>query len=346
MSEKKLFISHAHADRVLVNAFVDLLDTGCQIPRGEIFCTSLPDINIEPGQPFIRVIQDNIRTAKRIILMLSPNFYNSEFCLGELGATWALDIPVFPIVIPDMEIGRIGNLLTGVQMDMITDKFHLDRLRDLLKSDHGITDFNTATWTLKRDEFLDELPALLGEIPKPKAVSLQEYEDLKATYETYHQQCRELKKEVERKDQIIAELKKAKDSEQVAGIILQSLPERERFEEMCEEVGSKLHQLHDYVKRAIYHEHKNSGLKLEMYEYQPDADRLIDEGYLIWNEDEKVYCPNSRDRTIAEAQKAIRKLAKFLRSGDVSEEFLEAFHRENGYDLDLDNMRFWKDYLW
>ncbi len=50
-----LFISHAEVDKPLVDPFVDLLQTGIDVPRTSIFCTSLEGMGI-PNTELCRFI--------------------------------------------------------------------------------------------------------------------------------------------------------------------------------------------------------------------------------------------------------------------------------------------------
>ena len=43
--------------------------------------------------------------------MISSNYKKSEICLNEMGAAWALDKRIIPIVFPDVDFESIGWLL-------------------------------------------------------------------------------------------------------------------------------------------------------------------------------------------------------------------------------------------
>lgn len=59
-----LFISHASSDKKLIDAFVDLLQTGIGLNHAQVFCTSLEGLDIPKGKGFINFIHDKIQYAQ------------------------------------------------------------------------------------------------------------------------------------------------------------------------------------------------------------------------------------------------------------------------------------------
>src|SRR5882724_6650056 len=126
----KVFISHASADMPVVDKFADLLIHALGIPISEIFCTSADGLGIETGQDFVDKICENLRGSSLVLLLLSPNYYASKFCIAEMGAAWALGKDVFLLVFPDLDRDP-GVVLLGRQSDRVNWR-GLDNLRDRL----------------------------------------------------------------------------------------------------------------------------------------------------------------------------------------------------------------------
>src|SRR6185369_12860518 len=105
----KLFISHSSKDKPLVDIFVDkILRLGCGVPFEEIYCSSKEGMKTRPGEVWIQDLKRQMQGARLVILLLSPNYYDSVYCLAEMGATWVLDeIKVYPILIPPLTYGKI-----------------------------------------------------------------------------------------------------------------------------------------------------------------------------------------------------------------------------------------------
>lgn len=99
----KIFISHAVADKELVDAFVDFLQTGCGVSHEDIFCSSLEGMTIPEGSSFVQFMEETLRGADFVIMIITPSYYESIFCVCELGATWILQHNNFPLLVPPLD---------------------------------------------------------------------------------------------------------------------------------------------------------------------------------------------------------------------------------------------------
>lgn len=66
-----LFVSHASADKELIDAFVDLLQTGIGLNHDQVFCTSLEGLDIPKGKDFINFIHERMGSS----LLLTLNHF-------------------------------------------------------------------------------------------------------------------------------------------------------------------------------------------------------------------------------------------------------------------------------
>ena len=106
------------------------------------------------------------RTRKSSSSIISPEFLKSQFCLNEVGASWALSLPVYPLLVPPLDYGDVRGVLAGVQAAKIDDKEKLNDLRDDLIEKLGIVPLRTSHWERKRDKFLGKLASLLPQVPR------------------------------------------------------------------------------------------------------------------------------------------------------------------------------------
>lgn len=110
----KVFVSHAVSDKRIVDAFVDLLHSGMNIDFNEIYCTSHG--KLKNGEYFVEEIRQNLINSEVVFLLLSNNFFASNFCLNEMGATWVLGKPLVPILVPPCGFAKLENTaLKGMQ---------------------------------------------------------------------------------------------------------------------------------------------------------------------------------------------------------------------------------------
>ena len=135
-TERKIFISHSSKDENIIQPFIkDILIAGCGLRANNIFCT-LDRSAIKTGEDFRKEIVRNMKECDFILLMISNNYKESEICLNEMGAAWALNNKtVLPFVLPGCEFEDMGFLYKVKQGASIVDKTKLDELyRDICET--------------------------------------------------------------------------------------------------------------------------------------------------------------------------------------------------------------------
>ncbi|MCB9951396.1 MAG: toll/interleukin-1 receptor domain-containing protein [Planctomycetaceae bacterium] len=153
----RIFVSHAAKDAKLVESFVDLLQLGVNVHPDDVFCSSLPGMNIPSGVAFANHIKSQIASPEIVLLLISPEFLKSQFCNNEVGASWALSLPIYPFLVPPVGYGDVRGVLDGVQVSKLDDKEKLNDLRDDLTEKLNLRAFRTSHWERKRDRFLSIL---------------------------------------------------------------------------------------------------------------------------------------------------------------------------------------------
>ena len=135
-TERNIFISHSSKDKNIIQQFnKDILIAGCGLRANNIFCT-LDRSAIKTGEDFRKEIVRNMKECDFILLMISNNYKESEICLNEMGAAWALNNKtVLPFVLPGCEFEDMGFLYKVKQGASIVDKTKLDELyRDICET--------------------------------------------------------------------------------------------------------------------------------------------------------------------------------------------------------------------
>ena len=152
-SAKKIFISHSSKDKTIVEAFTNLLRLGANISLDDIFCTSIDDGRIKNGDDIRLHIQNNVNFADFAILLISPNYKQSEICLNEMGAVWAVDKKVRTYVLPGLQESEVGWLIDTKVAEKINDPVALAALYDEFVKFYKLTG-NTQLWTAQAEKFL------------------------------------------------------------------------------------------------------------------------------------------------------------------------------------------------
>lgn len=167
-----VFLSHASADRVLVDEIADLLQLGSQVPKERLFYTSGAGTGVPTGTPFNTYINERVREAAIVLTILTPAFQESAFCMAEAGAAWALHSNFFPVAVPTLNRSQLTGVFHGAQVRYLDDSEALGELHDRVCKALGLTT-NTEAWERYRARFISRLDPILAEL---QSVSSRENE--------------------------------------------------------------------------------------------------------------------------------------------------------------------------
>ncbi len=177
-SKKRIFISHASKDKELIGKFVDFIFIlGMGMDSEIIAYTSREDTGIPAGESIPQFIQDNVACADIVLLMISGSYKNSEVCLNEMGAAWALNKHIIQILLPNTSFDKLGWLCSLDKALKIDDADSLDGLCEVFadKLDIGI---KPSAWNRNKAAFLSYCstlpPSLLPTVMEPEVVEVIE----------------------------------------------------------------------------------------------------------------------------------------------------------------------------
>lgn len=342
MSKQEIFVSHAERDTALADSLVNLLAVGAFVPKNKIFCSSLEGLGIPAGKDFIDFIKEKLQNPKLVIMLLSPNYYDSIFCLCELGASWALSLDIFPILIPPLDYNDVKAVLTGVECKVITEKASLCELRDKVVRALGI-ESDTACWDKELDIYMDKLKNILEGLPPPSRVSfaehyklVQAYRNVQSDFEKCLLKNEELKKQKEKISQL-------KDIEEVNKIAIESLDDWKKFEALVKNVNEAAKRLPNVVLEAIYYDVSRNTFTLN-WDDNPDqckeAKSAQENGFLKIDDEDGSVTIEEGDPAISATLKQIYALQKFLEE-DAEHEFYKIFSEKYKFYPEISNRRFW-----
>jgi hypothetical protein len=130
----KIFISHSSQDRKYVGELIELLEA-IGLTDDDIICTSFSGYGIDLGENFLDAIKGKLRDVPLVLFVLSENFYASEICLCEMGATWVLTKEHIPVLIPPFDFadmkGAIPPTTNGLK---VNDASKLTELKEKIES--------------------------------------------------------------------------------------------------------------------------------------------------------------------------------------------------------------------
>lgn len=339
-----LFISHAVKDKPLAEALSDLLITGVGLSSSQVFCTSLEGLSIPAGQQFVNFIRNKLTGAQLIVPLLSPNYYESVFCLCELGGSWAIAANIHPLLVPPLQYADIQAVLTGVQLGRIDSDTELSNLRDDVAARFSVS-VPTARWDVKRRAFLGNLTAVLASLPKPSRVSFAQHSELEERYEGALTEMERMNGEIQRLKDAVQELSSLKDAKKAAKVIRKHSTAWESFEAVKKQALSKLRRIPRVAVEALYYKWYGDDFVPDAADHDTwrQAQEAAQRGYVTINEDRGVIEAAETDKSMRLAENALSELSEFLEN--AGESFFEEFERQNGFTPEMANRRFWEGEL-
>ena len=352
MPSKDIFISHAEANKKLADKLVDLIETGIGIQDSKIFCASLEGLGIPSGSNFVDFIKKQISKPKIVILLLTPEYFKSTFCLCELGASWVLSHNIVPLILSPIKYSDIKAVLTGVQVLKIDQKSDLNEMQDQLISTFGIKGKPVARWEVKRDKFLKELSKYIEEHTPLKNISQEDFDNIEKKYKEAVEEMKSMDEQLDQKDELIEKLKQAKDSDEVKEIINNSMDSIKKFETFVAEAKEALSPLPYIVCDALYYYFRDEFLQWPKFRgdsKNEDIREAIENDYLIDNGGEIGLVED--DPEISDAIDSLRNLSDFVLQTEETEEsgdgegFSQYYKETYGHRFNFSSKRFWNEHL-
>ena len=333
-----IFISHASSDALLVDALVQLIEGGIGIASTQIFCTSLEEQGVPPGVDFKSHIKERLGEARTVVAVVSPRYYNSAFCMCELGATWALAKDFIPLLVPPVDYSDLRGTLFGTQVLPVDRDEKLDSMHTVIARLTAHPE-SVVRWNSRKAQFLQKLPDVLKTLKPVTTLSEKDAEQLKSQLKNYKHEFLKADEEIATLKQQIAELVKVKDKQSVDEIRQKYSKGSDRFNELIKNAQKSTSRLPKVVCEALYHYFRDEEFAPD-YDSWHDAPQLAAEQKLL-RQDEGVYSANHSHPKIRKAIDDLEDLRKFLKK--PPDDFAIADY-ENEYEdiLSLSNRTFWE----
>ena len=346
--KSELFISHSVVDSPVAKQFVNLIESGIGIAPDNIFFTSNKGQGIKPGRDFKSSIHNSLDEATIVIALISENYYNSPFCMCELGGAWLQAKELIPILIPPIRFIDMKAVLVGMQALKIGAPEDLDELRDEISERLNFKPLSTPRWNEKRDEFLKILSKKLKKIPPSPVVPREKFDKANAIIAEYESENSEIKNQNVKLHEQNKKLKGAKNSDEVAIIVREDMEDADIFENLIAELKGNLDNIDSVTQETIY-----AGLtgddyfpgRESSYYTWDDVQSSIQYKEVSLNSEENGICPNKNHPKVKKAYNALYELQNWLEK-NASSEFYEWYESENdGFEPDLTDKRFWDTHL-
>lgn len=346
MSKKKqIFISHSGKDEQIVRDFVDLiLNAGMNISTNLIFCSSLEGMKITSGDDWRNAIYDSLISAKINLLIITPNYKESEVCMNEMGAAWVLGGKVFPLIVEPINFATVGVIQQPKQVEKLLNETSLDNIKDEIQKHLEIKSelISSARWTVKKKEFLLKVNDYISKNPFEKPMDKIEFASLVKEKSDLESTITSIIAEKSELDSLIEKLKATKDKTEIKKILIEHSDnsEYEEFESLTESVSKLLTEFHPIINGIIFKTYSNKHLDIKTFAYTEYIDDALAYDYI----NDELYANFDTTPKMRKVKDALDKLNNFMERS-LSDEFLKQYEDDYEEPYALDNRGFWEQVL-
>jgi hypothetical protein len=337
-----IFISHAVADQPLAKLLVEFLKEAVGVPAKSIFCSSVKGHHIPFGEDFNEYIKGKIRNPKLVMLLMTPAYMESSFCLMELGAAWALGSKNLAIVVPPIDYDTVTKTLGLKQAWKITDKPGLIDLRSMItKTVPNLETRIEHDWDGKRTQWAVDLKKILPKLQPATKVDAGEHAETVARLEERDAEVERLETALAGEQDRYAELEKLKDKQEVKALEKKrpaSKALQNEFDELIEAVGESKPKASRAVLRHLIADHFDRAGKINWFSDREDFEDAVKYG-LISNENDRVEWSRSKLTPFRDAIVAVQ---DFLGGEDGAKWRKQ---QDSGVPTDVDDLEFWEYHL-
>ena len=305
---KSVFISHAVRDKALAKEIVDLIEDGMGVPEDEIFCSSLDGYGIPSGQNFVTYIKSQLFQPKVVVLILTPAYFESKFCVSELGAAWIMSHEIFPILVPPLQYDDVKDVLLGIQVAKVDNDIKYNELLSALSAKLKFAPKSQTKWDTKRRSFLKAIEPLLKNVAGPSMVPA-------ATIQAKDEQLAEARSELDASEEEIRELKERltatealKDKAAVA-----ALKPSKNDKHLSEQFNAMTDAIKEYksvlrsrvVLKFVLSDYYSKPYNIDWHSYKEEFEEAVRLEFLELEEGEKVIWSNKKMKALSKMLAAL-----------------------------------------
>jgi len=149
----KIFISHSSLDKEICDAFVNLLE-GIGIPEENIIYSSSPRHGVPANEGIFHFLRQHIAEGITVYYMLSDNYYESVYCLNEMGAAWVTQSDSSTFLLPNFT-GQIKGVIDhNKKAYNLREPLDLIKLKNILVKQNNLQ-ISELKWEEIKNRFLN-----------------------------------------------------------------------------------------------------------------------------------------------------------------------------------------------
>ncbi len=149
MGDIRLFVSHAHSDKEIAMALVDVIEAA-MVPEARILCTShdKPEYREPDNVDISQALRDHLVQSSCVLAILTPNSLKSPWCLFELGGAWARATQTYPLLAGRLSKDDLPAALKGNAAS------HLTNPKEILSTVVSLREF--LDWQIRNSGLAEE----------------------------------------------------------------------------------------------------------------------------------------------------------------------------------------------
>lgn len=165
MSSLRLFISHSSKDVEYVEALINLLRSGLNLPAEQIRCTSVDGFRLPAGADAKVTLRREIHASEAFIGVVSKHSLQSQYVMFELGARWGAGKHLIPLLAPGTKVQDLSGPIADLNALQGYSAAQLQQLVQDLADALNITPSKPAAYQRQLEDVLAieaEPPSLIG----------------------------------------------------------------------------------------------------------------------------------------------------------------------------------------
>ena len=334
-----IFISHSTSDKPIARALMDLLQTQFGLVREDFFLTS--DEELRVGGDWIEQIRVEMKDAKVVLALITPNYLESQFCLCELGAAWINEQALIPVIVPPLDHNALNETpyRSWAQSNILNSLEDMLRLGDTIKDLTGKHVSMTRFSTRATDFYNEKLDPYIKELKKKEIISPSIVKQLREENASLKQAYNEAESDIKQLEIEKEKILSFKDAEEIKEYVNSQMDEWESFVSLVEEAAEKLNPLPQLVASVLYHDLKDD-YGFSRQEDNTELRSLESEGFIYFDEGWQVQYEHP---AMNKAHQALMNLKSFINNNiDI---IGDRFYEEYGVMLGIKYTPFWNAVL-
>jgi hypothetical protein len=134
----KIFVSHSHSDRELAGALKEVLDRALELQPRDIRATSLAGSGLPVGADVSNRLRQDLEESKVVLGVVTGTSLHSAYVLFELGASWGLQKPTYPLLAKGAGVKDLPGPLKELHAIDLANAPSCQQLIEQLQTDAGL----------------------------------------------------------------------------------------------------------------------------------------------------------------------------------------------------------------